>query len=532
MVEQPESAPGRPSTPTVQQRGPVGSTPTRQQGRPVGGTPTTQQARPPGVPTVQQGVGIPTVHASDEPKFPERLRSVFEPLAVCGRGSEAVVWRCRRLAEHDEVAVKVYWAGQPIDVDLLHHLRNQAFHRHVPMLHDFGSFITPHGEVAWVAMELFPETLEQMIRREAGGRGLSQQRARAVLAELAAALDFWQRTVDRNPLDFKPDNLMRRSGDNLQLVIADFGGVTAFTASKQLGGTAMAAVAYTPPEDVWQERSSPWPWWSLGEIAYLLVTGRMRFQRTDGEMHFDQVILRQRMVGELHLDDVPDEDWRLLIRGLLTKDPHDRWTCDQVHEWLNGGRPTVVTRSAHEATESVHRPITFADGRVFTDPALLAEAMLDDWRSAERWLSGDGRQALHDWLTREELDKRFDLTRLRGATGDRLHSAVLAFGAAFAPEVTPRYRGRAVDSDGLVDILNTAEGFAIAGELVRGDILGTAGGYRCAHEWCTAGRCTVLDRAAGELPSLVTDAERIIAEVGGSAGRVPWEQLSDRKSVV
>jgi hypothetical protein len=502
VVEQPASAPRRPSTPTVQQGGPVGGTPTVQQGA-AGST--------------------PTAVASGVPEFPAPLRSRFEPLAICGQGSEAVVWRCRRPAENDEVAVKVHWAGQPIDMALLRHLRNPEFHRHVPELHDFGSFVTPHGAVGWVAMEFFPETLEQLVRRETDSRGLPQRRAREVLAELAAALDFWQRTVNRNPLDFKPDNLMRRSGDELQFVIADFGGVTAFTASKQFGGTAMAAVAYAPPEEVWQEKSSPWPWWSLGEIAYLLVTGRTRFQRADGPMRSDQAIRRERMMGELHLDDVPDEHWRLLISGLLTRDPNDRWTWNQVRAWLSGGRPAVITRGFHQTTAPAHRPITFVDGRTFTDPALLAAAMLDDWRAADRWLSGDGRQTLHDWLTREKLDKRFDLTRLRSATvgSPRLHSAVLAFGAAFAPEVTPRYRGHAVDRDGLVQLLSTTEGFSFAGELVTGDVLGTAGGYRCAHDRCTGGRCTVLDRAAGELPSLVADAERVIAETGASAG---WGQ--------
>jgi hypothetical protein len=88
-----------------------------------------------------------------------------------------------------------------MDQDLLRHLGNPAFHGHVPEIHDFGQFVTSHGEVAWVAMEYLPTTLSQLIEQEAGGRRLPKGRAKDLLAGLAAALDFWQRTVDRNPLD-------------------------------------------------------------------------------------------------------------------------------------------------------------------------------------------------------------------------------------------------------------------------------------------------------------------------------------------
>ncbi|GLY47439.1 hypothetical protein Lesp01_10950 [Lentzea sp. NBRC 102530] len=464
------------------------------------------------VPTVQQGPVAAPRENPETPEFPDQLRDRFEPLAVLGTGTEGVVWRCRT-PQGDEIAVKVHWANHKADTALLAHLDRSEFRRHVPQLCGHGSFISPYGPIHWVAIELLEATLDQEIR-ERFAAGWSAGWALGVLRELAQALHFWQTEVGRNPIDVKPDNWMRRA--NGQYVVVDFGGVVGFTASQQIGSTTMAARAYTPPEQYWQEKGGPWPWWTLGEIAYQLCTGHMRFQRPNGEMLSDEVINRIRALGELDLTDVADERWRSLISGLLTTDPADRWGWVQVEDWLAGGNPPVAARG-HAAAPG-RSPITFVDGRMFTDPADLAVAMLDNPHAAERWLTGDGRQVLDTWLKKEELQNRFDVLRLRGATtgSARLHSGVLAFGAAFAPEVTPRYRGRPVDSDGLVAVLAEPDGFEFAGEVVLGDVLGTAGGYRCRHHGCGE-RCAVLDRAAAELPVLVQDAERIITGSGSGA---------------
>ncbi|MGZ3145028.1 protein kinase domain-containing protein [Lentzea chajnantorensis] len=496
----------RPSTPTVQQGATRKSAPTVQQGARRESVPTRQQGSNP---TVQQGEAPPPAADDGGPVFPDQLRDRFEPLRVLGTGTEGVVWCCRRTAEGDEVAVKVHWAGHPIDVDLLRHLDDERFHRHVPRLFGHDSFIGPHGRVGWVAMELLEATLDQVVAR----RPASVRKAEEVLRELAGGLNFWQQVVGRNPIDFKPDNLMYRA--NGEFVIADFGGVTGLTASKQIGGTIMAAVAYTPPEQHWEEKGWPWPWWSLGEIAYLLVTGHGRFQRRTGEMLSDQAIRRMRTLDELDLTEITDERWRLLVSGLLTKDPRDRWGWPQVESWLGGGSPPVAAHAPAQAAQPEHSPITFVNGRSFTDPAELAVAMLDDPHAAERWLTGTGADALSTWIRKEKLHNRFDTMRLTGLHGSsaRLHSAVLAFGQAFAPDVTPRYRGRPVDTDGLVAALAQPDGFEFAGEVVQGDLLGTAAGYRCGHGGCGP-RCGVLDQAAAELPVLVQNAEQLVHSTG------------------
>jgi serine/threonine protein kinase len=555
--------------PTVQQGKPDAGrgTPTRQQGERATrtGVPTTQQDEPAsrrGVPTTQQGgpadehgastrqQGVPTwrqgpdapAEGNGAAPFPAQLTARYTPLTRLGHGTEGVVWRCSHIASDDEVAVKVYYLGRPIDEDLLCHLDDPRFRAHVPKIVEYGTVVTGSGAFGWVAMEYFAQDLQQWLTTNSSGHGLPAATARQVLLGLAAALRFWQDTVDRNPLDFKPDNVMirERPGKPPQYVIVDFGGVAAFTASQQYGGITMAAIAYTPPEEMWQEKRSPWPWWSLGEIAYLLITGHERFRRPDGTMQPDQVIRQDRVIGDdLGLREVEDERWRLLIRGLLTRDPADRWTWPQVEEWGAGGSPDVVRRDERVTpAEPAHRPITFGDGRTFRDPAELAAVMLRDWQTAGKWLAGGGRQVLLDWLTQEGLDKRFSTAHLRGISADpsRADQAILAFGAEFAPEVTPRWRGTPVDADGLLGLLASgASGLQLVRELAQNQVLGLAAGYRCAHGSCGENGCTTLTRAAANWQRLTDDAERGVpgpseAERERLAGNVLWLLLAPEQA--
>jgi Protein kinase domain len=516
--------------------------------------PTIQQPddRPLSPPTVQQAPGRPasphTVGQSPDgaeagpEQFPAALAGRFEPLAICGRGTEAVVWQVRQRADGAELAVKYYFVGKPVDEDLLRHLDDRRFHRHVPRLHGHGRVPTAYGDRAWVALEYLPRTFaDLLVAEQQPGQPLPPERIGVLLAELAEALWFWQEVIERNPIDFKPDNLLVREAGagRVELVIADFGGVSRLTVSQQMG-PAMAAVAYMPPEERWGERGRRFPWWSLGEIVFELATGRARFRRADGSILPDQVIQRDRVLGRPDLSAVTDERLQRLIAGLLTQNPEDRWDYRQVREWLGGRNPPVVVEAEDDGRRRSHRPITFIDGRTFQEPAELAVAMLDAWRPAAAWLTGDGRQRLLDWLEREVEDNRFDTGHLRGIDSrpERAHLAVTAFAATFTPTVRPRYQGRPIDADGLLEILNNPDSFALVRTLLADEALAIAAQYRCdQHPECVGGsRCAVLDRVVREVPELVARVERTVADAGRQAVQRPsssrglsshgWEPLT------
>lgn len=449
--------------------------------------------------------------------FPAELRADYEPVAMAGSGTEADVWHARRLTDGQEVAVKVHRPGAPIDLDLLRHLENPRLRRHVPQLHGFGYAPTPYGSVGWVAMEYLPATLDVLMAAERAPDGpIPAARAKEILAELAATIRYWQDPdeVDRTPIDVKPDNFGVRRTVPLELVVIDFGGVVKQTTTQRYGDVA-AARAYMSPEGIIGMRHQASPWWSLGVIAYELATGTSRFRAADGRLLDDRVLMSETVLADVDLSDAPDERWRLLLTGLLTRNPDDRWGPDQVSSWLNGGSPAVAGPAMPASQQPKARaPITFRQ-RSYWSPADLAAALFEYPEVAASWLQTDAGELAH-WLRGDVADNLFDtrkyLTSI-AAKPSRAPLAILAFGATYAPELTPSYRGARLNASGLVALCApVASSEALLSELFEQEVLPVAAQYRCSHAEClTGGRCLILDGLAEDVPQIMSRVEQAAA---------------------
>nr|BFD94634.1 hypothetical protein KitaXyl93_59940 [Kitasatospora sp. Xyl93] len=500
---------------------------------PVGGSGGARDGAVAGGPDGTEG-GYGDVPGADGPfegAFPDALRSRFIPLGRAGAGSEGTVWYVRRTDGGGDAAVKVAVAGQPMDHDLLVHLRNDGFRRHVPHLIDFGR-VRHHGaHVDWVAMEYLPVTLAAHVAGlwRAGGHG-DRRTTEQIVYELVALLDFWQRRIKRNPLDFKPANILVRPGSGAgEFVIADFGGVDRLTDSRRFSSAMMVTVAYMAPEQLAGKNHQAGPWWGLGNVLYELFVGRPRFVGADGERPADQELELELVMGEeVDLSAVRDPRQLLLLQGLFTKKPEDRWTAPQVRSWLAGGTPEVIRRRPQAHTRA-HRPVTFL-GNPFTDPVRLTEALLKNSGAAARWLSTGGAERVRDWLRDEVEDTVFDLhylSEVARAPGSRREPvaavAVLAMGAAFVPGAVPHYRDRPIDTPGLERVVTEPDGAEFIDELVRGGAPAVVARYDCFHPECAGEHCSRLLALAG-LPEVLAEVDRLARTVGG--GRRGGDGLS------
>ncbi len=482
-------------------------------------------------PTVVRGIDEATADVA-RGYFPDELLASYEVVAIAGSGTEADVWHARGRGDGKDVAVKVHRPGAPLDDALLGHLANPRFRRHVPELHGFGYAPTPHGRVGWVAMEYLPATLDVLMTDERSADStLPAARAREILAELAATIRFWQDPdeLDRTPIDVKPDNFGVRRKMPLELVVIDFGGVVRQTTTQHYGDVA-AASAYMSPEGVIGMRLLASPWWSLGVIAYELATGTTRFRAPDDRLRDDRVLRRETALGEVDLSDAPDERWRLLLAGLLTRNPDERWGWDQVSSWLAGGSPPVAQPEIAGKREGKARaPITFR-ARNYWTPEDLAAALFDSPDIAASWLQTDADQ-LAQWVREDVADNLFDTRKyLTGiaARPNRAPLAILAFGAAYAPALTPRYRGTRVDAAG-IDALCRAgpNSHDLLRELFEQEVLPVAARYRCAHPRCQSGqRCLVLDGLADEVPLITGQVAQAATDLTGTAATVAERDLA------
>ncbi|MEV6975913.1 hypothetical protein [Kitasatospora sp. NPDC093806] len=537
-----------PAAPTT----PAGSPPTRLQNprgpaTPARPDPRTRLQRPgPATPpTARVNAATPTpapAPGSGLPAtFPTALTARFQPLGEAGSGSEGTVWHVRRIdgaGAVGDAAVKVGNPGVEADTELLAHLGSDpAFRRHVPEILGHGR--VEHAGVLrdWMAMEYLPVTLaDHVASLRHRGRLDRPGEIERIIRELVALLDFWQNTVHRNPVDFKPANILVRTRGSAkpQFVVADFGGVAKLTASRSFMDLQVTA-AFMAPEQLIGRNHQAGPWWSLGTILYEVFTGQTRYRRADGDLVNDEALHERLLIDdEVDLAAVTDPRQRLLLQGLFTKDPADRWTAPQVREWLNGGSPDVVRNrvaqpSAPEPPPAApaHRPIAFR-GEDFHDPAALAEALLARSADAAAWLvggaAGGGARRLRDWLRDEVKDTVFDLHYLkdveRGTPAERSAAAsraVLALGAAFTPAAVPHVRDRRVDAAGLAQQAEEPDALTFVEELVAAGLPALAARFHCGHEGCPEQACARL-LALTQLPAVLTVVEREARTLGARGG--------------
>ncbi|WP_195911155.1 protein kinase domain-containing protein [Streptomyces kaniharaensis] len=464
--------------------------------------------------------------------FPAALLNRYEPYQVAGSGTEGTVWHVRRTDGGGDAAVKVTRSGQAMDTDLLEHLRDEAYRRHVPRITDYGQ--VEHAGVGcdWVAMEYLPVTLADRIAAlTRDGRHADPRETEPIVRELVAMLDFWQRRIQRNPVDFKPANILVRPGGGPgspggpgEFVIADFGGVAKLTASRSFSPEMQVTVAYMAPEQLAGSNHPAGPWWGLGNVLYELFTGRPRYLDQDGLLLSDEVLQYDLVFSEeVDLSAVTDPRRLLLLQGLFTRNPAQRWKAEQVRSWLAGGSPAVVRPQATAAGATgghAHRPITFL-GDPYHAPSVLAWTMLNRSGEAAEWLVDGGAQRLLAWLRDDVRDTVFDLhylrdvDRARGAGRARAAAlAVLALGAAFAPSATPHYRERPIDTAGLTRIGTEPDVVAFLDELLAASVPAVAARYDCDHPECSGEHCGRL-LALTRVPQAVTETDRAARELGG-----------------
>lgn len=535
----PAPAPPAPQSPPTRLQRPAPtppvppSPPTRAQGAQSAETPSdarTRSGRPTEPPTRRDPT---TAHA----EFPQALRERYEPHGIAGAGSEGTVWHVRRLADGTDAAVKIAHPGQAMDLDTLEHLATPDFRRHVPGIHEFGDIAVGGTVCGWVAMEYLPTTFEDHLSRRLRDGKPREERARTerTVRELTDLLDFWQTRIDRNPLDLKPANILVRQShggtrkDNdgqFQLVVADFGGVAKFTVSQSYRDFQITAL-YMAPEQIVNQNLKATPWWTLGLVLYQVFTGRPLYVLGDDARITDEAWTRALILNhEVDLSAVTDARQNLLLQGLLTKDPDDRWTAAEVRRWLKGDTPQVVRPAAPDAAPTAARhansPITFR-GTAHHEAESLAAAMARHSQEAADWLAAEGGQRLATWLREELKDTSYDSGQLlelrRGQDRPvRAGVAALAFVAVFAPTATPQYRGRRVDADGIARIAQGQGAVAFIDELLKANVPTVAAGFRCGHAECAGGRCEVLLALAEELPRTIEDVRAQARTLGRRTG--------------
>ncbi|MGH3885836.1 MAG: protein kinase domain-containing protein [Pseudonocardiaceae bacterium] len=295
--------------------------------------------------------------------------------------------------------------------------------------------------------------------RDGRARLLPPADVERVVRQLTAALQYIhtglsQRFVHR---DLAPGNVLVRSTDPLEVAITDFG-----VAIPQRETYIASGVAGTPlyaALEAWFGQSSPArDWWSLGMIALELLQGHHPFE-VPGRVLDDNLLGSEIGARAVPIDDQVDDRWRLLIRGLLTRDPRRRWNHEQVQRWLDGEAPTVEEEE-ESAAVNFRRGTPFPVGNaVVYTPQELAGAIAANWAHGAALVIGRQWQDLRTWAavsspdldaTLAEAERVFVIPRLP------VDRAVAELIVRLDPDGSPVFRDQAVDEPGLVRLATAA----------------------------------------------------------------------------
>lgn len=243
----------------------------------------------------------------------------------------------------------------------------------------------------------------------------------------------------------RPDNMFRTAVEGAPFLFGDcvsvppsWGQSTIFETIESSMAPPWARGKGTISDDIY----------ALGASMLILGIGKCSVANMSERDLLDAKV-EQGSFGALLNGDVVPGRLREPIRGMLSDDPVDRWTLDDLRQWTAG----TLRRTARPVREyKTDRPVKFRD-HDFRNTRALAQAYGVHWKQAADQLRS---KAFDTWLQRglSDTDLAEELTDLiaasLGAEGDAGDAKLVTRACAMLdPEGPLRYKGMIVMPDGV-----------------------------------------------------------------------------------
>ncbi|XP_078451234.1 serine/threonine-protein kinase 17B-like [Lampetra fluviatilis] len=259
-----------------------------------------------------------------------------------GRGKFAVVRRCVEVATGIEFAAKFLRKrrkGQDCRADVTHEMAILEAARscpHIIDLHD--AFETPTEIILVLEYAVGGEIFNQCVAE--GEDAFTEGDVRRLMRQILEGVAFLHRN-DVVHLDLKPQNILLTSASPLgDIKIVDFGLSRRVNSAEELR-EIMGTPEYVAPEVLnYEPISKATDMWSVGVLAYVMLTGESPFLGEDKQETFLNVS-QLNVSYEPEVFEGVSVQAVAFIQQLLVKAPHRRATADHClrHPWLSAPAP-------------------------------------------------------------------------------------------------------------------------------------------------------------------------------------------------
>jgi len=230
--------------------------------------------------------------------------------------------------ENQRYVLKLYHPGKRPDREVLRQIREMTEEgkRYFPILYEHDE---EGGKYYEVVEYIAGGHLGAWIKKNPSEKRL--EKLPDIVRQIAEALHILheRRLIHR---DLKPANVLLRSEEPLELVLIDFGISRQIDreATKHATVVFKGTPAYCAPEEFTGLFGREADWWHLGIVAYEVIKGEHPFAGVN-----QAAIQYQISTQDIALPDTADR-YRVLLRGLLSRNPKERWGYEQVRAWLEG----------------------------------------------------------------------------------------------------------------------------------------------------------------------------------------------------
>ncbi len=196
--------------------------------------------------------------------------------------------------------------------------------------------------------EILEEARFGNLREFLKGGKVTDYQIKDIIKQVVDGLEVLQ-TVGILHLDLKPENILIRKDKPFDLILSDFGMASLFDKEFSKKMTSIKGTdTYWSPESSAGFATEKSDYWSLGIIIYEILIGEHPYRHLSSKLRNYEL-----NVKDINIPENIKDEYKNLLKGLLTKNPDKRWGIGEITRWLGGERVEEYFESSQSSNNRI-----------------------------------------------------------------------------------------------------------------------------------------------------------------------------------